>query len=128
MANVLNGPVDNNFEVLASAARTTTPDTQQFELPKGVKYGHFVLDVSAVTATPSLTFKVEGVDLVSGAVYEILEGAAVSTVSTNVYKVGPSLTAAANSVANDILPPVVRFTVTHGDADSATYSLAAVVA
>jgi hypothetical protein len=128
MANNLNGPTDSNFTVYASVARTTTPDTQEFELPAGVKYGHFVLDVTSVTATPSLTFKVEGVDRLSGKVYTILEGAAVSTAVTSVYKVGPGLTAAGNLVVNDFLPPVVRFTVTHGDSDSATYTLSAMVA
>ena len=32
---------------------------------------------------------------------------------------------AANEVANVAVPPVIRFTVTHGDADSATYSVGA---
>jgi hypothetical protein len=129
MANVLNGSVDNNFTVYESAARTATPDTQEYELPAGAKYGHFVLDVTAVVATPALTFKIEGVDRLSGKVYTILvDDAPVATAVTTVFKVGPGLTAVGGSVANDFLPPVVRFTVTHGDADSATYTLSAAVA
>lgn len=124
MANVITR-VQRSHEVYASAARTATPDTQELELPGGVKYGAFVLDVTAVTATPSLTMKVEGVDRVSGKVWTILADAAVSTVSTSTLFIGPGLTAAANAVANDFLPPVIRITVTHGDADSATYSVGA---
>jgi hypothetical protein len=129
MANNIVGPAGQNFSIYASAARTATPDTQEFELPAGTKYGNFILDVTAVTATPALTFKVEGVDRVSGKVYSVLTaGSAVATVSTTVYKVGPGLTAAAGSIANDFLPQVIRVTVTHGDTDSATYTLAASVA
>jgi hypothetical protein len=128
MANVIDATPSRYFEVYASAARTTTPDTMEYELPSGVQAGHFVLDVTAVASTPSLVFKVEGVDRVSGKVYSILTGAAVATAVTTVYRVGPGLTAATNLVANDYLPPYIRFTVTHGNANSATYTLSGSVA
>jgi hypothetical protein len=44
-------------------------------------------------------------------------------VATTVLKVGPGLTAAANLVANDMIPSIWRVIVTHGDTDSATYSV-----
>ena len=124
MANDISR-AQRSHEVYASAARTATPDTQELELPGGVQYVTAVLDVTAVTATPSLTLKIEGVDRVSGKVWTLIEDAAVSTVSTSVVHAGPHLTAAANEVANVAVPPVIRFTVTHGDADSATYSVGA---
>src|SRR5687767_3759143 len=98
MANVITGGVGRTFSVLPSAARTATPDTQEFELPSGVKFLHLVIDATAVTATPALTVTISGVDRVSGKTYTLLASAAIATVSTIVLKVGPGLTAAANLV------------------------------
>lgn len=115
------------FEVLPSAARTTDPDPQEFELAgRGYEYTGglvLVIDATAVTATPALTVTVSGVDRVSGKLYTILASVAIATAVTTVLKIGPGLTAAANTVANDRLPPVFRVTCTHGDADSITYSI-----
>lgn len=124
MANVIrvSGP---SHEVYASAARTATPDTIELELPRGTRYLTAVLDLTALAATPSLTMKIEGVDRVSGKVWTLIQDAAVTTVSQSEVFVGPGLTAAANVTANMHVPPVIRFTVTHGDSDSATYSVGA---
>lgn len=126
MANVIRqlsarGP----FTVLPSAARTASPDTQEFEA-LGVDYNglHLVIDVTAINLTPSITVTVAGVDRLSGKVYTVLASAAITAAGTTVLKVGPGLTAAANLVANDSLPPIFRVTVAHGDADSITYSVA----
>lgn len=124
MANVISRAA-HQHTVMVSAARTATPDTQELELPRGTRYLTLVLDVTAVTATPDLIMKVEGVDRASGAVWLLLADASVATVSTSTLHVGPGLTAAANVTANAHVPPVVRVTVTHGDADSATYSVGA---
>lgn len=127
MANVITrlNPGIGSVAVLASAARTATPDTQELELPLGARGLHLVIDATAISLTPSLTVTISGVDRVSGAVYTILASAAITAVSTTVLKVGPGLTAAANAVANDVLPQIIRVTATHGDADSITYSIAA---
>ncbi|RJQ25520.1 MAG: hypothetical protein C4589_10990 [Peptococcaceae bacterium] len=107
---------------LASAARTATMSSP--DLSNNHKNGvHVILDVTAITDTPSITLKIEGKDPASGNYYTILEGAAVATVNTNIYKVFPAATAAANAVANDIIPRTWRVTVTHADADSITYSV-----
>lgn len=126
MANVVNrlGPGDRAFTVLASAARTATPDTQEFEFAGPVRGLHLVIDVTAVAATPSITVTVSGVDRRSGKVYTLLASAAITATGTTVLRIGPALTAAANLVANDVVPPIFRVTVAHGDADSITYSVA----
>lgn len=129
MPNVIRQLASSNmyFEVLPSAARTASPDSQEFEITgRGYEYAglHLILDVTAVTATPAVTVTVAGVDRVSGKTYTLLASAAVATVTTTVLRIAPGLTAAANLTVNDSLPPVFRVTVTHGDADSATYSLA----
>jgi hypothetical protein len=128
MANNIHGGVGQAFTIFASAARTATPDTEEFELPAGARYGVFVIDVTAATSTPSTVFTFSGVDRVSGKVYTILASAAIVGTGTTVLRVGPALTAAANLVANDVLPPVIRVTATHGNSNSQTYTVAGHVA
>ena len=114
------------FEVLPSAARTASPDTQEFRVDRrGVAPTALILtiDATAVTATPALTVTINRVDPVSGKVTALLSSAAIATVSTTVLKVGPLLAASANAVAQDYMPPVFRIDCVHGDADSITYSV-----
>lgn len=125
MANNVLGSVDRAFAVLASAARTATPDTQEFEIPSRARGLFLVIDATAITSTPSVTVTISGVDRVSGKVWTLLTSAAIATVSTTVLQVGPALTAAANLVANTCLPPTIRVTATHGNANSITYSIGA---
>jgi hypothetical protein len=48
----------------------------------------------------------------NGVAVTVLASAAISTATTNVYTVYPGLTAAANSVANDVLPRQWQVTLT----------------
>jgi hypothetical protein len=116
---------DQAVTVFASAARTTTPTPFDGSASAGVRGLHLVIDVTAVTATPSVTFTIQGGDPVSGKFYTILASAAITGTGTTVLKVYPGLTAAANSVASDVLPGRWRVIATHGDADSITYSVGA---
>lgn len=125
MANVITGGVGRSFAVFTSAARTATPDTQEFELPAGTSRGAFVIDCTAVTATPSVVFLIEGVDRVSGKTWTLLQSAAITGTGTTVLRINDALTASANVIAKDALPSVIRVTATHGDADSITYSVGA---
>ena len=84
-----------------------------------------VLDMTAV-GTSSVTLTIEGKDAASGKYYTLLAGAAVTTNSTNRYRVGPTL--AANSVAQDYLPRMFRIVVTANNANNATYSVGYVLA
>ena len=107
---------------LASAARTATVSSVDIlnDLAKGV---HIVLDVTAVADTPSVVLKIEAKDPASGGYYTLLTGAAVTTVSTNIYKVYPGLTASVNAIVSDVVPKTFRVTLTHADTDSITYSV-----
>jgi hypothetical protein len=115
----------DNITVLASAARTTT-QTQADQ----TNYNHrgilVVLDVT-VPGTGSITVEIDGKDPVSGKYYALLTGAAVTTTTTNVYRVYPGLTAAANATASDVLPRTWRVKVTHNNANSITYSVGAML-
>lgn len=116
-----------HVSVYASAARTATPAA--VTVPTGrYKALHLVIDVTAITATPSVVCTVDGYDPISGKYYNIITSAALTEAGvpyTRVLRVGQGLTAAANLVVLDVLPSIIRVTMTHGDADSITYSVAA---
>jgi hypothetical protein len=112
--------VDATF--LTSAARTTTQGPTNITT-YNARAIYIVLDMTNVGAGPSVTLKVEMIDPASGKAIVLLTGAAVTTVSTNIYKIGVGLTAAANLVANEYLPRTIAVTVTANNANSGTYSV-----
>ncbi|HEV8175550.1 MAG TPA: hypothetical protein VGP91_18075 [Actinoplanes sp.] len=107
--------------IYASAARTATPTavTRDVDRYRGCLV---LIDVTAIAATPSVVPKIEGVTA-SGAVYAILTGAAITATGQTALKVYPGITAAANVAVSDVLPQKIKVTLTHGDADSITYSV-----
>lgn len=111
-------------EIYPSAARTATPATVDQR-----NYGHrgivVTLDITAVTSDPSLTLTIEGKDRLSGKYYTILSGSAETGTTTKTYTVYPGVTASANVAVSNVLPETWRVKVTHGDTDSATYSVGA---
>jgi hypothetical protein len=106
--------------LMESAARTATHSIT-FNTP--CLGGLFVIDVTAVAATPSVTFTIAGVDPASDKTWTILASAAITGTGTTVLRIHPELTAAANTIAKDMLPHAIKVTATHADADSITYSL-----
>ena len=110
-----------NYQVVASAARTATPDTEEFTIGSDVDAIVLLINTSA-SSTPSTTPKIEGVDRTSGAVWTLLTGAAIAANGVVAMTVGTGVTAAANTAAGLPVPPVIRVTFTHGNANSHTYS------
>jgi hypothetical protein len=98
--------------VYASAARTATPTAVVIN-PRWDSTLRVVVDVTAITATPSLVVTVDVWDAAAAKYVTVLTSAAITTVSSN-----------ALTVVTGLAGPV-RITVTHGDADSATYSVGA---
>ena len=115
-----------SITVLASAARTATPTVGTFRVARGDVDGLvFVIDVTAVTATPSVVFTIVGVDPISTKTWTILASAARTETGTTVLRVHPSLTGSSNLIAKDVIPTYWSVTAVHGDADSITYSAVA---
>lgn len=76
---------------------------------------HVVIDITSITGTaPTATFTVQGKCLVSNKYYTILASTALNATGTTVLKIGPGLTAAANLVANDVMPNAFRVICTTG--------------
>ncbi len=106
--------------IFASAARTATSSAT---VPCASEAGFFYINVTAVTASPSVVFTIAGVDPGGDAVHTILESAAITGTGLTVLRVNPQLTASANAIAKDMLPAALKITATHADADSITYSM-----
>lgn len=116
-------PTRQAITVLASAARTAL--YAGADIPTGgARAVEVVVDVSVIPSS-NITITIKGKDPVSGNYYTLLAGAAISTVSTNVYRVGPGLPATANVSANANLPENILVSVAVGDTTSITYSIGA---
>lgn len=111
--------------IFASAARTATPTADTFQVPAGTDGLIVIIDITAVTSTPSTVFTIVGVDLVSGKTWTVLASAAQTGTATLVLRVCPHLTAVNNTIAKDIVPAFFTVTAVHGNANSMTYSVAA---
>lgn len=107
---------------LTSASRTTTQTSPDYA-NRGCNFLDLILDVTAnAGGLGSVTVTINGKDPASGKYYLLLSGAAVTTVSTNVYHIGPSLTAAANVTANAAIPEIFQVVVTANNANPMTWS------
>jgi hypothetical protein len=106
---------------LASAARTALVNGADFST-RGYKYLEVEIDITAVTATPAVTFTVQGKTL-SDVYYTVLASAALAAISVVRLTIGPGLPVTANISANTVLPETMRIAVSVGDTDSATYSV-----
>ena len=120
--------------LLSSAARTAAPtvaDQKLYEVNLNCKGVMVIVDVTATADTPSITPAIEGKDPVSGKYFSLLTAsAALTTTGTAVYLVYPGVGTAGDGitqVAGFVLPSTWRVSVAHGDADSITYSVGAVL-
>lgn len=113
----------NQLVEVASLAARTASWAMRVKNPHA-KHGRLIIDVTAITATPSVVVTIRAVDRVSGKKVDILASAAIVGVGTTTLRVGPGLTAAANVVANDFMPTDIEIDFAHADADSITYSAA----
>jgi len=105
--------------IFASAARTATSSAT---MPCRATEGLFFIDCTAYTATGSVVFTISG-ESPSGTTYTILASAAIVGTGLTVLRVSPQLTAAANTIAKDMLPQAVKVTATHANGVSLTYSM-----
>jgi hypothetical protein len=119
--------VNINDEVYPAAARTATPTAVEM-----VNYYSgavlIYVDVTAVTATPSVVPTLRFKDEVSGDWITIDTYAALTGISTATYYVGPEAPVGPTFTDSTVIrmPRVWSLLMTHADADSATYSVGAI--
>lgn len=115
--------------VLASAARTATATSDTYRIPGGQYRGLLiVLNITAVTSTPALTLALhsqtgQGSDFSSQIAMAAKTEADVNT--TTLLLAHPDAPDRANVSENTQIGRKWRIVVTHGDSDSATYSVLA---
>lgn len=110
--------------VYGSAARTATPTAVTVQVGR-YNFLRVVIDETAHASTPSVVCTIDGYDPLSQKYYNLLTSAAITGEGTTVLTVGPGLPVTSNVSANQVLPDTIRITMTHGDADSCTYTVAA---
>lgn len=98
--------------VYASAARTATPTVVTFSMGANSTL-RLMLDATAITSTPSIVVTVDMFDALSAKFINVLTASAITSVSSN--PLGPI----------QGLRGQVKVTVTHGNANSITYSVSA---
>ena len=116
----MTSPAQGTF--LASAAQTTTQTQAQQANTDGHRGIRVVVDTT-VFGTGSVTVKIEAFDRTSGKWHTLLTGAAIVSVSTNVYTVFPGATVTANVSASAHLGSAWRIVATANNANSQTYSI-----
>jgi hypothetical protein len=107
--------------IFESAARTAaTSATASLESCSGL----FFIDVTALTSGASITFTISGLSPTpAGTAYTILASAAITATGLTVLRVSPQLTAAANTIAKDMLPAAIKVSVAVADTKSVTYAM-----
>lgn len=110
--------------IFESAEITATTYSSIVSNTPPLTQGHIIVDVSARTSG-SVTPSIEVYNPASDSWYTILTGAAISSVSTVVLKVGPAFTTASNTVVSDILPQTWRVKLTAASSTVLTASVGA---
>lgn len=108
--------------LLPSAARTATQTTA--DQRNDGSFLRIRTNVTAVSGSFSIVPKVQRKNP-DGTYTDVLTDAAITTVSESVLEIGPGLPVTANASANALVGGPYRVVVTHGTADSGTYSVKA---
>lgn len=126
VVNRLRG--NENPLILSLTARTATVNSSLFT-NVNAKGAHFIVNVTALAATPSIVIKIQGREPVDQSdpftFYDLLVSSPITTTGITVLKIYPGITAIPGGATSDILPWEFRVRVEHQDADSITYSVGA---
>ena len=114
--------MNKRITVFESAARTADPTTYDGDM-EGGKGLILIIDVTAISATPSVVLTVQGLDHVSDSTYDILASAAITGTGTTRIAIYPGMPAEANLKEDEPMPRHFKVKAVHGDADSITYSV-----
>lgn len=114
-------------EIFSEAARTTSPTDQSVSLPSGATALTLLVDVTSLTATPTITVSIKGAVPGTGTEYTILESSGISAVGVTQLEIGPGLVESANHATSALLPQELIISVTHSDADEITYTVWAIL-
>lgn len=107
-----NSPPTLTAEGTAFASASRGVATVTFDVTNAMGKGIQVFtDLTVLGASSTVTVTIQGKDPVSGKFFTLLAGTAISTVSSQMLTVYPGLTAAAGSVATQVVPRSIRISV-----------------
>jgi len=117
-------PSNQQFTVLSSAARTST--TASSDISNYHNRGAYLfVNVTSITSTPIIAVQVQGKEPIGSNYFTIAEFAAITATGTYAFLTYPGQTKVPGVVESFPLPRSWRVNVVHQDADSITYSIAA---
>lgn len=119
-------PAAVEYTILASAARTTLQSVTVTN-SQGYRGVIIIIDTTVDPSTASITPTIAGVSTLGSDDYTMLTGAAIADVGVIVLQVYPGAVAAANTIAQNWLPPTWKFKMAVADAESITYSVNAIL-
>lgn len=122
--SVSDAGVNAHTAALITAVSATTTQTSADQTNTKWHGCVVVVDVTAVTATGSLVFTLQGKDATSGKYYTLITSAALIAVSTTVYQAYPASTVAAINY-NGPLPATWRVVVTPMNTVACSYTVGA---
>jgi hypothetical protein len=110
------------IQVFESATRTSSPEPleREHESASGVR---IVVDCTAVVASPSVTFTIEGYDPYSDKWYALLSSGPVIAIGQTILSIFPGANDKPNRMLSAVLPIRWRISAAHLDADPITYSV-----
>ena len=117
--------MNTQIVLFPSVARTADSNSDDIDNTENYTSAVIVIDVTLDPGTASVVFTVEGKDLLSGKYYEILEAAAIASVSTTILHIGDGTADDDNIAVGTRLPRVWRINVDHAATESMTYSIGA---
>ncbi len=118
----LRDEAPSSVRAMNVVAATATPKPAILSAPIGS--GGLVVVVEVTTASGTgVTFTIEGVDRASNKTWVILTSTAKTTAATTVLRVSPNITAAANLIAQDLIPSEVIIRAAHSDGAALTYTV-----
>lgn len=103
----------------AAGAGTTNSNDQVNPSSRGVA---IILDITAKSGTIDVVVTIQKKDSASGKYIDVLSSVSVTATGTTVYLVHPDLTAAANSIAKDILFEQWRVKVVSGAGSTPSFT------
>ena len=121
-AGLTNDSVSYN-EFTAINASSATTDQSSGDCINLTGKGVRVTLTTTAVGTASLTLHIQAKDVATSTYADLLVGTAVTTNTSKVYVVYPTLTPSANAIAQDVVPHTFLVKVVHGNGNAATYTV-----
>lgn len=112
-----------SVQPLVSAARTATPTSVTVANSGSFNCCQILVSCTAATASPSVVFNFDVKNQKTGTYVEVLDGAAVTGISENIYQIGGVGSESTDLFTSFHPGAAIRVRPVHANTDSITYSV-----